>query len=104
MAERLRRNAGSDRVVACVGLRRVREALDGFDADDCGNRCDFEASPGIAEVLLDGGDIEPPGNLLSGRDGETVAGDFDKASTLEFVLERFALAFCTHQPSRPRVA
>ncbi len=44
-------------------------------------------------MLLDGRDIEPPGNLLSCRDGEALSGDGGEAAALEFVLKSLALDF-----------
>ena len=85
------RVAREPRKAAQSGLGRRREGLDGLDANDGRDRGDLEAPPGIAEVLLDGRDIEPAGNLLRDPDGEVIAGGLEQPAPLDFVLERLAL-------------
>ena len=81
------------RLFACAALSSCRETLDGFDADDGGDRGDLEAAPGFAEVLLDGADIEPSANLLRAGDGELLTGYRQKSPPFELVLKRLALGF-----------
>ena len=64
MKEWSRLSRSDRRFVVCAALSRLSEPLDGFDADDGGDRGDLEATPGVAEVLLDGVYIEPPADLL----------------------------------------
>src|SRR5262245_50426264 len=80
---------------ALTPLRGGRELLDRFDADHCGNRRNLKAVPRVAEVLLGGTHIEPPGNLLGCGDGELAAGDLCEAAALKFVLEGFAFRLGT---------
>jgi hypothetical protein len=91
MRGRARGTAASRGKPISGGLGRRRERLHGLDADDGRDRGDLEAPPGIAEVLLDGRDIEPAGNLLRDPDGEAVAGGLKQPAPLDFVLERLAL-------------
>ena len=43
--------------------------------------------------MLDGGYIEPAGNLLSDSDGEVLACGFEQSAALNLILQRFALRF-----------
>jgi hypothetical protein len=74
-------------------LRRVGEALDGFNPDDGGHRCDLEAAPGNAEVFLDRLHIEPTGNLLGGGNREFIPRNLAEPAAFELVFEGFALCF-----------
>jgi hypothetical protein len=80
-----------------VALSRVREALDGFDADDGRDCRDLEPMPRVAEIFLHGANIEASSDLLSRGDREAIAGGLDKAAALEFVLEEFAFRLCAFQ-------
>ena len=80
-------------------LRCCGEPLDSFDADYRGERCDLKPAPGVAEVLLHGAHIEPPGDLLGCSDGELAAGDLCEAAALKFILEDFAFRLGALQQS-----
>src|ERR1700722_2403840 len=77
----------------------LREPLDRFDADHRRDRGDLEPTPEITEVPFDGRYIEPPGNLLSGPDGEVLARSLEQSAALDLVLERLALGFSTLEDS-----
>jgi hypothetical protein len=67
--------------------------MEGFDADDGGDRRNFEAAIGLAQVFFDGLHIETAGDLFGASDRKAIAGDRVKSAVLECVLERFALRF-----------
>src|SRR5207344_1338281 len=48
---------------------RYDQLLDGLDTYDGRDRCDLNAPPRVAEVLLHGANIEPIGDLLGIPDG-----------------------------------
>jgi hypothetical protein len=80
-----------------VTLRGGCERLGGLDADDGRNHRNFKAAVGLAQELLDGLAIEPPGDLLCGGDREGIARDLGMTAALELVLERFAFRLGTLQ-------
>src|SRR5580704_6681523 len=75
------------------GLGRRGEGSDRLDADYRRHRSDLKSAPGLAEVLLDGADIEPPCDLLGSSHGEVLAGGVDQAAAFELVLKCRGLGF-----------
>jgi hypothetical protein len=78
-------------------LGRVREPVDGFNADYGRDDRELEAMIGLAEEFLYGLGIEPAGDLLGGGDREVIPNDLGEASGLKLVLERLAFGFSTFE-------